>query len=69
MVKSSKKREAAVEDQMMGSQSSDIETQDDHTDIEKTHPTPTLQDVLQAIAAFRQALELKIDARSKDPGL
>ncbi|KAJ1145703.1 hypothetical protein NDU88_011988 [Pleurodeles waltl] len=35
----------------------------------KMRPTPTLQDVMQAIAASQEALEQKVDAISADLGL
>ncbi|KAJ1144516.1 hypothetical protein NDU88_010814 [Pleurodeles waltl] len=40
-----------------------------HPNLENMHPTPTLRDVMQAIAASREALEQKIDSMGIDLGL
>ncbi|KAJ1197787.1 hypothetical protein NDU88_001635 [Pleurodeles waltl] len=40
-----------------------------HPHVENMHPTPTLQDVIQAIAPTREALGKKIDAMNTDLGL
>ncbi|KAJ1213634.1 hypothetical protein NDU88_001267 [Pleurodeles waltl] len=58
-----------AEDRMSGYQRTDMEAQGAHLHLENMLPTPTLQVVMQAIAASLEALEQKIDTMSMDLGL
>ncbi|KAJ1117591.1 hypothetical protein NDU88_005788 [Pleurodeles waltl] len=53
---------------MNGFQGTDLEVQG-QPHLENMHPTPTLQDVMQAIVASWEALKQNIDAMSTDLGL
>ncbi|KAJ1100470.1 hypothetical protein NDU88_005556 [Pleurodeles waltl] len=54
---------------MSGYQRTDMEAQGAHPHSENMLPTPTLQDVIQAIVASWEALEQKTVALSTDVGL